>query len=233
VVRSSQHSGPTRREGTLTRDDGEAPGRIRVVIADDHALVRSGLETILLLFDDIELVAQADDGEEAVALCERTLPDVVLMDLVMPGVDGVAATREILRRCPATRVLVLTSFSDEALIESALSAGAIGYLMKDISGDQLAEAIRDACRGRPTLAPAAAEVLMHRVSAPLPVGSDLTSRERQVLILVAEGLTNAEIAERLVVSLSTAKTHVSSIISKLGASSRTEAATIAVRQRLV
>jgi NarL family two-component system response regulator LiaR len=214
-------------------DESDAPGRIRVVVADDHALVRSGLETILMLFDDIELVAQAGDGREAVALCEQTLPDVVLMDLVMPGMDGVDATREILRRCPATRVLVLTSFADEALIESALSAGAIGYLMKDISGDQLAEAIRDACRGRPTLAPEAAEVLIHRVSSPEPAGADLTARERQVLSLLAEGLTNAEIADRLVVSLSTVKTHVSSIISKLGAAGRTEAATIAVRRRLV
>jgi NarL family two-component system response regulator LiaR len=214
-------------------DERDAPRRIRVVIADDHALLRSGLETILMLFDDIELVAQAVDGAEAVALCEQTLPDVVLMDLVMPGVDGVEATREVLRRCPATRVLILTSFADEALIESALSAGATGYLMKDISGDQLAEAIRDACRGRPTLAPEAAEVLIHRVSAPEPAGADLTARERQVLALLAEGLTNAEIAERLVVSLSTVKTHVSSIISKLGAAGRTEAATIAVRRRLV
>lgn len=217
----------------LTRDDREAPERIRVLIADDHPLVRSGLETILSLFDDIELLGEAGDGAEAVALCEQTMPDVVLMDIVMPGMDGVAATREILRRCPTTKVLVLTSFSDEGLIESALSAGASGYLMKDISGDRLAGAIRDACRGRPTLAPEAAEVLMHRVSAPQPVGADLTARERQVLTLLAEGLTNAEIAERLVVSLSTVKTHVSSIIAKLDATSRTEAATIAVRQRLV
>jgi NarL family two-component system response regulator LiaR len=217
----------------VTRQNGTPASRIRVVVADDHALVRSGLETILLLFDDIELVAQAVDGGEAVTVCERTQPDVVLMDLVMPGMDGATATREILRRCPATRVLVLTSFSDEGLIESALSAGAIGYLMKNISGDQLAEAIRGASRGKPTLAPEAAEVLMHRLNMPESVGQDLTSRERQVLSLLAEGLTNAEIAERLVVSLSTAKSHVSSIISKLGASSRTEAATIAVRLRLV
>ncbi len=121
----------------------EAPtNRIRVVIVDDHALVRTGLETILLLFDDIELVAQADSGAEAIRLCEEAQPDVVLMDLVMPGMDGVVATREILRLCPTTRVLVLTSFSEEALIESALNAGAIGYLMKNISGDQLAAAIR-------------------------------------------------------------------------------------------
>ena len=127
--------------------------------------MRSGLETILLLFDDIELVAQAESGAEAVSLCEEAQPDVVLMDLVMPGMDGAAATREILRRCPTTKVLVLTSFSDEALIESALSAGAIGYLMKNISGDQLAAAIRGASVGKPTLAPEAAEALMRRVAS--------------------------------------------------------------------
>jgi len=221
------------RDRELSRETAEPPNRIKVVIADDHALLRRGLETILSLFDDIELVAQADDGAEAVLLCEQTQPDVVLMDLVMPGLDGATATREILRRCPATRVLVLTSFSDEALIESALSAGAIGYLMKDISGAQLAAAIRRASAGKPTLAPEAAEVLMRRVDAPGLQDQDLTARERQVLTLLADGLTNAEIAERLVVSLSTVKGHVSSIIAKLGASSRTEAATIAVRHRLV
>ena len=221
------------RDKELSRETAEPPNRIKVVIADDHALLRRGLETILSLFDDIELVAQADDGAEAVLLCEQTQPDVVLMDLVMPGLDGATATREILRRCPATRVLVLTSFSDEALIESALSAGAIGYLMKDISGAQLAAAIRRASAGKPTLAPEAAEVLMHRVTGPGLRGQDLTARERQVLTLLADGLSNAEIAERLVVSLSTVKGHVSSIISKLGASSRTEAATIAVRHHLV
>ena len=233
MVRLSRPNGPTHRDRSLTEETAAPPSRIRVVIADDHALVRSGLETILLLFDDIELVAQADSGAEAVRLCEQTQPDVVLMDLVMPGMDGAAATREILRRCPATTVLVLTSFSDETLIESALSAGAIGYLMKNISGDQLAAAIRGASVGKPTLAPEAAAVLMHRVATPGLLGKDLTARERQVLTLLADGLTNAEIGERLVVSLSTVKSHVSSIISKLGASCRTEAATIAVRHRLV
>ena len=144
---------------------------------------------------------------------------------------------EILRRHPATKVLALTSFSDDELIEAALKAGAIGYLMKNISGDQLAAAIRAAHAGRPTLAPEAAAALMHTVTAPGraadAVGGDLTTRERQVLALVAEGLTNAEIAERLVLSLSTIKTHVSSVMTKLGACTRTEAATLAVRHRLV
>ena len=217
----------------MTEGRAVPPNPIRVVIVDDHTLVRRGLETVLRLFDDIELVAQGDSGDAAVGLCEEAQPDVVLMDLVMPGMDGSAATREILRRCPETKVLVLTSFSDEALIESALNAGAIGYLMKNISGDQLAAAIRGASVGRPTLAPEATEALMHLVATPTPLGEDLTPRERQVLTLLTDGLSNSEIAERLVVSLSTVKSHVSSVITKLGASSRTDAAMIAVRQRLL
>ena len=207
--------------------------RIRVAIVDDHELVRSGLETVLGLFADLELVGQADGGAAAVRVCADTRPDVVLMDLVMPGVDGVAATEEILRRSPATKILALTSFSERELIERALRAGATGYLLKNVSGAELAAAIRRAHAGATTLAPEAAEVLIHAIATPASPGADLTPRERQVLGLIVAGLTNAEIAARLVVSLSTAKTHVSSIIAKLGAASRTEAAAIAVRERLV
>ena len=210
-----------------------AGSKIRVMIVDDHALLRRGLESVLRHADDIELVAQADDGAAAVGLCDELSPDVVLMDLVMPGMGGVDATEAILARRPQTRVLALTSFSDDELIESALRAGAIGYLLKNITGDELAAAIRAAHAGRPTLAPEAAEALVRAVAAPESQSSELSPRERQVLTLVAEGLSNAEIADRLVISRSTVKTHVSSVISKLGASSRTEAATMAVRQHLV
>jgi len=207
--------------------------RIRVMIVDDHELVRSGLEAILDVIDDVELVAEAESGEEAVALCDELHPDVVLMDLVMPRMDGATATREILKRRPDTRILALTSFSDPAMIQEVLKAGAIGCLLKNVTCDDLTVAIRRAHEGSATLAPEAAGVLIHAVRTPPAPETALTPREREVMGLLVQGLTNSEIAERLVVSLSTVKTHVSSIIAKLGASTRTEAAAIAVRDRLV
>ena len=210
-----------------------ATPRIRVMIVDDHELVRSGLEAILDVIDDVELVAEAESGEQAVALCGEHRPDVVLMDLVMPRMDGATATREILKRCPGTRILALTSFSDPAMIQDVLKAGAIGCLLKNVTCDELTSAIRRAYQGSPTLAPEAAGVLIHAVVTPAQPEGTLTPREREVLGLLVRGLTNTEIADDLVVSLSTVKTHVSSIIAKLGASTRTEAAAIAVRDHLV
>jgi NarL family two-component system response regulator LiaR len=206
--------------------------RIRVMIVDDHELVRSGLEAVLAVLDDIDLVAEAESGEEAVALCDEARPDVVLMDLVMPRMDGVTATRAILQRRPDTRIVALTSFSDPALIQEVLKAGAIGCLLKNVTGDELAQAIRRAHAGAATLAPEAAGVLIHAVVTPPQPDASLTPREREVVGLLVQGLTNTEIAGRLVVSLSTVKTHVSSILTKLGASTRTEAAAIAVRDHL-
>jgi len=218
--------------GAVAKGCGE--DRIRVVIVDDHVLVRSGLEVVLGMFDDIELVAEAGDGDEAVRLCRELAPDVVLMDLVMPGgTSGVEATKQVLASCPGTRVVALTSFGEDDLIHETLRAGAIGYLMKNVSADQLADAVRAAHAGRSTLAPEAADVLVRSVSAP-PHGADsLTARERQVLKLMADGMTNADIAERLVIGVATVKTHVSSIIAKLGVSTRTEATSIAIRRGLV
>lgn len=206
---------------------------ITVVIVDDHLLVRSGLEAVLALFDDIRLVAQADSGSEAVKVCRSQRPDVVLMDLVMPDMNGVEATRRVLEACPGVRVVALTSFTDEGLIEDTLRAGAIGYLMKNVSADQLADAIRAAHAGRSTLAPEAADALVRAVSAPKAAGDNLSQREREVLVLMAEGLTNADIAARLVIGVSTVKTHVSSIIAKLGVTTRTEASALAIRRGLV
>ncbi len=206
---------------------------IRVLLVDDHAVVRSGLAAFLLAFDDLELVGEAGSGEEAVRLCNQLRPDVVLMDLVMPGMDGAAATRTIREQCPEIQVIALTSFKEEELVQGALQAGAISYLLKNVSADELADAIRAAHAGRSTLAPEAAQALVHAASHPPPPGHDLTHREREVLALMVEGLSNREIAERLVVSHSTAKFHVSSILSKLGVASRTEAVALAVQHRLV
>lgn len=208
-------------------------GPIRVVIVDDHAVVRSGLAAFLMAFDDLELAGQAAGGEEAVALCAQVRPDVVLMDLVMPDMDGAAATQAIRQQTPQTRVIVLTSFKEEQLVQAALRAGAIGYLLKNVSAAELASAIRAARDGRPTLAPEATQVLIDANNRPPSLGHDLTHREREVLSLLIRGLDNAGIARELVVSRSTAKFHVSSILSKLGVASRTEAVALAMQHHLV
>jgi NarL family two-component system response regulator LiaR len=207
--------------------------RIRVLVVDDHTMVRRGLATFLKVFDDLELAGEAANGQEAIQLCEQLQPDVVLMDMVMPDMDGAAATRLIRKQSPTIQVLALTSFKEEILVQSALQAGAIGYLLKDVSADDLAQAIRAAHAGRSTLSPEAAQALVHAASQPTASGFDLTERERAVLVLMVEGLNNTQIAGRLTVSPSTVKSHVSNILSKLGVASRTEAVTLALRNRLV
>jgi NarL family two-component system response regulator LiaR len=203
------------------------------MIVDDHAVVRSGLAAFLLAFDDLELVGEAGGGEEAVHLCPQVQPDVVLMDLVMPKMDGATATRAIRERCPQVQVIALTSFKEEELVQGVLQAGAISYLLKNVSADELVSAIRAAHAGRPILAPEAAQALIHATTHPPAPGQDLTPREREVLALMVMGLNNPDIAQRLVVSQSTVKFHVSSILSKLGATSRTEAVALAVQHHLV
>lgn len=206
---------------------------IRVMLVDDHAVVRSGLTAFLLVFDDLELVGDAGSGEEAIALIEKLRPHVVLMDLVMSGMDGAEATRIIRQRYPDVQVVVLTSFPEEDLVTKALRAGAISYLLKNVSADELAGAIRKAHAGRSTLAPEAAQALIHSATQPPKPGHDLTDREREVLMLMARGANNVEIADALIVSRSTIKFHVSNILSKLNASSRTEAVAIALENGLI
>jgi NarL family two-component system response regulator LiaR len=208
------------------------PKPIRVLIVDDHAVVRGGLRLFLIAFDDLVLVGEAGSGEKALALCAETQPDVVLMDLVMPGMGGVEAIRLIRERFPSTQVVALTSFPEEELVQAALAAGAISYLLKDISAGNLAAAIRAANAGQPVLAPEATRALLHRATTPT-VGEDLTPREREVLALLVKGSSNAAIAERLAISESTAKFHVSNILSKLHVTSRAEAIAVAVENSLV
>ncbi len=206
---------------------------IRVLLVDDHAVVRSGLAAFLLAYDDLELVGEAGSGEEALQQCARQPPDVVLMDLMMPGMNGVMTTQHLRSHHPHVQVIALTSFPEEDLVQGALRAGAISYLLKNVSADELAAAIRAAHAGRATLAPEATRALVEAAHRPPAPGDGLTAREREVLALMVEGLHNQEIAERLVVSRSTIKTHVSNILAKLGVGSRAEAIALALRQRLV
>jgi NarL family two-component system response regulator LiaR len=206
---------------------------IRVLIVDDHAVVRSGLSAFLLVYEDLELVGEASSGAEAIRLCEKFHPDVILMDLVMPGMDGAATTAVIRQRWSDIQVIALTSFKEEELVQGALQSGAIGYLLKNVSADELANAIRAANAGRPTLAPEAAEALIQAAMHKPAIGHDLTEREHEIIKLLAEGLSNPEIAERLFVSRSTVKFHVSNVLSKLGAESRTEAVAIAIQNHIV
>ena len=206
---------------------------IRVLIVDDHAVVRSGLATFLMIYDDLELVAEAGGGREAVRICQEKEVDVVLMDLVMPEMDGASATQAIKTACPHVQVIALTSFPEEDLVQGALRAGAISYLLKNVSADKLAEAIRAAHAGRGTLAPEAAQALIHAATAPSQPNYDLTPRELEALDLMIKGLSNPQIAEKLIISQSTVKFHVSSVLSKLGVNSRTEAVALAIQKKLI
>ena len=207
---------------------------IRVLIVDDHPLVRDGLKVLLLTAPDMTLAAEASSGEEALRLCAETAVDIVLMDLKMPGMGGVRATRAIRERYPQVKVVALTSFTEKALVEEAMQAGAISYILKSSSPAELAAAIRSAQAGQTTISSAAAQSLVQaKTQDPQPSGDDLTARERQVLALMATGLSNSEIGRRLVIQSTTVNFHVGNILSKLHVSNRTEAVAVAVQRGLI
>ncbi len=214
---------------------------ITVLIVDDHAVVRQGIRAFLETQDDIHVVAEAASGREAVHQAIRHAPDVVLMDLVMPGMDGVQATREIKRVSPRSQIIVLTSYHDDEHIFPAIRAGALSYLLKDVTPEELVDAVRRAARGEAVLHPRVAARLIQELHAERnqperetpPAFADLTQRELEVLRLIAEGLSNAEIARRLVISERTVKSHVSNILSKLHLADRTQAAVFAWKQGLM
>ncbi len=210
--------------------------KISVLLVDDHAIVRQGLRSFLELQDDIEVVGEASDGQEAVAMVRELLPDVVLMDLVMPHMDGIQAIRETRKLSPGTQVLVLTSFAEDDKVFPAIKAGAVGYQMKDVTPAELSDAIRAVHRGETPLHPEIAKKLMREFSDPTGTAfqrDDLTERELEVLSLIALGLSNRDIAARLFLSPKTVKTHVSNILSKLHLADRTQAAIYALKKGIV
>ena len=208
-------------------------GKIRVMIVDDHTIVREGLTTLFEVQPELTLVGEAADGGKAIELCDQLAPDVILMDLMMPEVDGVTAIKSIMKTHPEMRILALTSFMENEMLQAALEAGAVGYLLKNISATELVEAIQAAYIGKSTLAPEATQVLVRAATAPPSLGHDLTPREFDVLNHMVKGLTNAEIAQLLGIKPSTVKNHISNILSKLGAASRTEAVSLALKHKLV
>ncbi len=206
---------------------------ITILIVDDHPIVRQGLRQLLEVQDDLQIIGEAEDGESAIGIISELIPDVVLMDLVMPGMSGVEATREIREISPHTQVVVLTSHYEDALVFPAIKAGALSYLLKSSLPEEVIEAVRAAARHEARLHPRIAKRLMEEVSGDAPSLESLTPRELEVLKLIAQGQDNRKIAQSLVVSEKTVKTHVSNILSKLQLADRTQAAIFAIRQRVV
>ena len=208
---------------------------IRILIADDHAVVREGLRTLINTEPGMEVIDEAQDGHEAVQMAIEQQPDVILLDMVMPNKDGLAAITEIKQATPHPRILVLTSFADDDKVFPAIKAGALGYLLKNASPQRLLKAIRDVHQGEPSMSPAIAKKLMLEMQRPStlkPTVDPLTERELEVLRLIAQGLTNQEIADQLVIGEGTVRTHVSNILTKLHLANRTQAALYALREGL-
>ena len=206
---------------------------IKVMIVDDHMLVRDGINLLLSTFDDIQVISVVDSGDKAFSLCKQEQPDVILMDLVMPNQDGPQTIERIMKQFPEIKVIALTSFVEEDLVVRSIQAGAIGYLLKNVSADKLAEAIHAATVGQSTIESVAAQILLQASQKPTQVGDNLTERERQVLALIAEGMTNKEIAQQLSLSPDTVRVYVSHVLAKLGVGNRTEAARLALENNLV
>jgi len=206
---------------------------IRVLMVDDHELLRDGIRLSLLKYDDIELVGEAKNGEDAVQQCQELSPNVVIMDMQMPRLNGIEATKAIKATNPETQILVLTSFVEKELVQGAIQAGAVGYLTKGASKVELADAIRATAAGQTMLSPEATQALIQATLSTNNIGADLTKRQREVLELMVVGMNNNEIGEKLFLSPSTVSYHVSEILSKLGASNRAEASVIAVQNGLV
>ena len=206
---------------------------IKVLIVDDHPLIRKGINTLLGIYDDIEVVGEAENSTEALEICEKYNPDIVLMDLMMPGTNGIETTKKILKDWSNIKIVILTSFIDKKLIEESLKAGAIGYVLKNISGDSLVSTIRDANKGKSTLSSEVSDFLISNLKNPSVIEYQLTSQEKNILACLIEGLSNKRISQKLLLSLSTVKFHVSNILCKLGASSRGEAVSIALKNKLV
>ncbi len=206
---------------------------IQVMIVDDHPIVRDGMKNMLLVFDDLEYAGEAENGRAALACLRQHVPDVILMDIAMPEMGGIDATRAILGQYPQVKIIMLTSYPEDDLIQESLQAGALGFLLKNSSIDTLANAIRTVYAGQPVLAPEVTKALIRIKTGPVKPGADLSQREQEVLALMVEGLSNEEIAERLVISPATARHHVSARIQKLGASNRAQASAMAVKLGLV
>ncbi len=207
------------------------PTPINVLIVDDHDMLREGLASFLRAFPDLKMLGEASNGHEAIRLCRELKPDVVLIDLIMPEVDGVTAIQIIHQEIPEIHIIALSSFNDDGLVKDALRAGATGYLLKNVSANRLAEAIRATHAGLPTLSPEIAQTILHKHDSPAaPTGNKLSEREKEVLNLIISGLSNAEIGQQLNISTYTVKNHVSNILVKMNVSSRTEAVSQALQQ---